>query len=153
MTSLPTPTKTSRLDANGGRRLLCRMEDYHEFVVSEREAVEACWRAEMKKVDQAELADQFELMGLRISAWCRSEPQVQSCFLYPRRDDMLVLVSAKTEDEDGALHGRMTDLELALDDAKTPFRLCFLLLRRQEASGMKAFANPDKSWQIHADGT
>jgi hypothetical protein len=144
----------ARTDANialsqhGTGRVLCTTADFHQFYVDEAAAVKACLKASTEEAENVELADAFELNMLRIANWCCQRPNVASCVVGIRSDDMIVVITASDEDPEGQLHEEMAALDLDLFQ-RSSFCFHFLLLRGSEAEGIGAFVNPERSWVIY----
>ncbi len=122
-------------------KLLCTTADFEQFVISEEDAVKACYRAHTAEQNLKAVQDNFELTVRRIEAWCRSHPRVMACGISLRSDDILVAVCATDEDRAGDLHDDMAALDLDLFD-RTNFALSFMLFRLSEVAGLDAFVQP-----------
>lgn len=138
---------TGELSYLGNGHLLCTTEDFDQFVVTEADAVKACFKAEIDKQNMRALQDAFELTMRRIADWCRRHPIVW-CAMAPRSEDMIVVMCANDEDESGVLHDAMADLDVELFQ-RTAFALSFLLFRNSEAQGVTAFMDAARARIIY----
>lgn len=73
-----------------------------------------------------------------IRGWCSRLPNVASCTLCPRLDDVLVVVVSKDEDVDGQLDDAISKLDLEMF-SRNKFRMTWLMLRASEANGIASF--------------
>lgn len=137
-----------KLRETGDRKITCTTQDFHNFFMSEQEAVAACLRARLEKFDLLEIQDAFELTLRRIASWCLYSSKAARCVIAPRSEDLIVVLCANDEDEDGSLHDQMIDMELDFFDS-TKFNVTFMMLRKSEYEGMGAFADPDRSRTIY----
>lgn len=143
------------LSEDGGGRILCTTEDFHNFVIQESEAVRACMKSEAEKAKEQEIVDSLELTFRRIQGWCEQRSgRVHECRISPRTNDIIVVVVATDEDAEGTLHDEMIDLDLQLFDMESWLNLYFLMLRRSEADGIASFVSPERSRILYrANGT
>lgn len=111
------------------------------FVKSQREIVEAL-RSQQNWMQEAdELRARFHQMISEIETWAEANPAVAEVAAAPRPADLLVVVVAHDEDEEGRLDDKISALDLGLSN-RYPFRVSFLMLREKERDGVAAFLDP-----------
>src|SRR5690606_32720871 len=88
-----------------------------------------------------ELRARFHQMISEIETWAEANPAVAEVAAAPRPADLLVVVVAHDEDEEGRLDDKISALGLGLSN-RYPFRVSFLMLREKERDGVAAFLDP-----------
>lgn len=122
-------------------------EDCDRFVMTQREVIEACNGQLTRVATERKVRDDINATVTDVIQWARDRNDVHSCFIAPRMDDLLIAVVAKDEDEGGALHDAMCELDLRIFQ-RNRLRFYWLLLRRTEAEGLDAFSDKESRVQI-----
>lgn len=128
-----------QLNESSDGPVLLTTADSDRFIRTQREIVATMRGSDDIVAKSREAAEQFGTMVADIQAWCGRHP-VAECVLCPRIDDVLVLVVAKTDDEDGSLDDAISSIDLEMF-SRNRFRLTWLLLRASEAKGAGAFVS------------
>jgi hypothetical protein len=137
-----------RLHESSDGCVVLTTEDSDRFIRTQREVVSAMRGADDIVARSREAAHSFDAMVRDIQAWCSRHPRVESVTLSPRADDVLVLIVAKDEDEDGTLDDAISALDLEMF-SKNRFRLSWLMFRASETVGVRAFCDPDTAKCIY----
>jgi hypothetical protein len=139
-----TTTKSSdvlQLNEGSDGQVVLTTADSDRFIRTQREIVSAMRGADDIIGRSREAAQRFDAMVRDIQAWAARQPRIASITLCPRVDDVLVVVMAKDEDEDGSLDDAISVLDVELF-SRNRFRLSWLMFRPSEAAGARAFFNP-----------
>jgi hypothetical protein len=145
-----TEKRAVQLSERSSGQVVLTTEDFDRFVMTQRDIVDACRGHTNFLAKSREMAEEMHRTIADINAWCLAHnDSVANCAACPRADDMLILVTAKNEDDGGHLHDDMCALDLELFN-RNKFRLYWLLLRASEASGADAFLNPDACRTIYS---
>jgi hypothetical protein len=136
------------LNYQGASPVVVTPPDYDRFVLTQKEAVKAVVDHVASAERSRKIGEDIAAMVYRIHAWCKRHP-VSSCVVAPRMDDLLVVVVARGEDEGGALHDAMAELDLEMFRANS-LRLEWLLLRESESSALSAFIDPTEARTLYS---
>ncbi len=137
-----------RIDEASDGLVVLTTADADRFVLTQRELVGAIRGSEdVIGTGQRALA-QFQEMVTAIQAWCAGHTSVGSCVMFPRMDDLLVLVVCNGEDEEGALDTALSALDLGMF-SRNKFRVSWMMLRASEAAGAASFIKPESARLIY----
>jgi hypothetical protein len=137
------------LNEQSDLQVVLTCEDSDRFIRTQREIVGAM-RADENFMSKArEASELFQQMVTDIVAWCVRHPNVASCTICPRTDDLLALVIATNEDEDGVLDESISRLDLEMF-SRNKFRVTWLMLRASESSGAGAFLRTSEARCIYS---
>lgn len=129
------------LDENCDDPVLLQTEDEDRFFRTQREVVGAVRSADDLLARSREWSKHFRTMIDDLRAKCATTKDVAKCVLAPRVDDILVVVVAKGEDEEGVLDDFVSAWDLEMF-GQNRFRLSWLMLRGSEAHGLGSFVDP-----------
>jgi hypothetical protein len=129
-------------------QVLLTTADSDRFIRTQREIVSAMRGADDILARGRNLSEEFNAMARDITAWCGRQRKVASCILFPRMDDLLVLVVATDDDPDGSLDDAISALDLEMF-ARNKFRVTWLMLRASEAGGLHSFAHSNEARCIY----
>jgi hypothetical protein len=140
-----------QLDESCDAQVVLTTADSDRFIRTQREIVTAMRGADDMMARARDASSQFTQMVADIKAWCSRRPEVASCILCPRTDDVLAVITVSTEDDDGKVDAAISALDLEMF-SRNRFRMTWLMLRASEANGAAAFVDPAEARCIYSAG-
>ena len=137
-----------RLDEASDGLVVLTTADADRFVLTQRAIVGAVRGSENVIGKSQKVLAQFQEMVSDTIAWCGRHPAVASCAMYPRMDDLLILVTCKTEDDNSELDTAISALDLEMF-SRNKFRVSWMMLRASEAPGAASFIKPEEARLIY----
>lgn len=143
-----TAQKAVHLNEGSDGRVVLTTEESDRFIRTQREVVSAMRGADDILARGRKLSDDFGAMIQDIQAWCKRQPSLAFCTLCPRIDDVLAVMVASDDDEEGALDDAISSLDLEMF-GRNKFRITWLMLRASEAAGISSFVQSQEARIIY----